>query len=399
MKKDKKGIIVLEDGTIYQGKSFGFSGEKTGEIVFNTGMTGYQEVLTDPSYKGQIVVMTYPLIGNYGINTKDQESGGPQVSGFIVKENSEMPSNWRSENSLSSYLMQHRIIGIEGVDTRAITRHIRLQGAMKAIISTETDDISFLLARVRAATGLVGRDLVKEVTCRKAYIYRDEPIGEKELSWLEYFSDCSHQNTDQEAGQNELQIQQRYSVVAMDFGIKQNILRQLEAVGCEVKVVPADYSAEEILSLKPHGVFLSNGPGDPAAVKYAIETVKKLIGRVPMFGICLGHQILGLALGGKTYKLKFGHRGCNHPVKDLSTGRVEITSQNHGFCVDLDSLKSQDITITHLNLNDQTMEGMRHNSRPLFSVQYHPEASPGFYDSHYLFKRFHEMMEKNQITT
>jgi carbamoyl-phosphate synthase small subunit len=279
MNKMKLGFIVLEDGTVYQGESFGFSGEKTGEIVFNTGMSGYQEVLTDPSYKGQIVVMTYPLIGNYGINTRDQESGGPQVSGFIVKENSELPSNWRSENSLSSYLIQHRIIGVEGVDTRAITRHIRLQGAMKAIISTETDNVSSLLAKVKAAPGLVGRDLVKEVTCRKAYIYRDESAEEKELLWLEYLPDCSHshQNTDKEAGQNELQIPKKYSVVAMDFGIKQNILRQLEAVGCEVNVVPAHYSAEEIFSLKPHGVFLSNGPGDPAAVTYAVETVKKLI--------------------------------------------------------------------------------------------------------------------------
>ena len=398
MERYKKGVIVLEDGTMYQGESFGFSGEKTGEIVFNTGMAGYQEVLTDPSYKGQIVVMTYPLIGNTGINTRDQESGCPQVSGFIVKENSELPSNWRSENSLSSYLMQYGIIGIEGVDTRAITKHIRLQGAMKAIISTQTDDIPSLLAKVKAAPGIVGQDLVKEVTCREAYIYRDDPAGEKELSWLEYLPDCSHKNADQEAVKNELKITKRYFVVAMDFGIKQNILRQLRAVGCEVKVMPAHYSAEEILSLEPHGVFLSNGPGDPAAVNYAIETVKKLIGRAPIFGICLGHQILGLALGGKTYKLKFGHRGCNHPVKDLSTGRVEITSQNHGFCVDINSLPSHDITITHLNLNDQTVEGMQHNSFPLFSVQYHPEASPGPHDSHYLFKRFYEMMKKNQIT-
>lgn len=268
---------------------------------------------------------------------------------------------------------------------------------MKAIISTETDDLSSLRARVQSAPGLIGRDLVKEVTCSEAYTYRDDPEGEEELSWLEYLPDCSHQNTDKEAGQNELQVQKKYSVVAMDFGIKQNILRQLEAVGCVITVVPAHYSAEQILSLKPQGVFLSNGPGDPAAVKYAVETVKKLMGRVPIFGICLGHQILGLALGGKTYKLKFGHRGCNHPVKDLSTGRIEITSQNHGFCVDIDSLPSQDITITHLNLNDQTMEGMRHNSLSLFSVQYHPEASPGPHDSHYLFKRFHEMIKKTKL--
>ncbi|MGA1874543.1 MAG: glutamine-hydrolyzing carbamoyl-phosphate synthase small subunit [bacterium] len=382
----KKGFIVLEDGTAFQGQSFGFHGEQTGEIVFNTGMTGYQEILTDPSYRGQIVVMTYPLIGNYGINSIDQESERPQVSGFIVKENSPVPSNWRSRESLSDYLMRHQIIGLEGVDTRAITRHIRLRGAMKALISTEADDISSLLARVQAAPGIVGKDLVQEVSTKEPYTYGENLSGNDPVYWYEYLPDISKDTYKAES----------YLVVAMDFGVKRSILRQLNSTGCKVRVVPAHTSAEEILSLKPQGLFLSNGPGDPAAVPYAVDTVKKLLGTLPIFGICLGHQIVGLALGGKTFKLKFGHRGCNHPVKDLTTGRVEITSQNHGFCVDLDSLKSQDITITHLNLNDQTLEGMQHNTWPLFSVQYHPEASPGPHDSHYLFQRFYEMIRLHE---
>ncbi|MCL6584826.1 MAG: glutamine-hydrolyzing carbamoyl-phosphate synthase small subunit [bacterium] len=387
----KNGIIVLEDGTVYHGKSFGYPGEQVGEIVFNTGMAGYQEVLTDPSYKGQIVVMTYPLIGNYGINDHDQESGKPQVSGFIVKENSPIPSNWRSMSSLSSYLKEHHIIGIEGVDTRAITRRIRLKGAMKAAISTETEDIPALLAKVQAAPGMAGQDLVQEVTCQESFVYQVEPKGEHELNWHEYLPDYPRQ----ENGQGDCQdpALARYRVVAIDCGIKGNILRQLYRVGFDIQVVPAHTSAEQILALAPHGVFLSNGPGDPAAVSYVIETVRKLVGRVPMFGICLGHQILGLALGGKTFKLKFGHRGCNHPVKDLTTGRVEITSQNHGFCVDIDSLPSRDVTITHINLNDQTLEGMQHTRWPIFSVQYHPEASPGPHDSHYLFQRFYQMIQ------
>ncbi|MEW6381710.1 MAG: glutamine-hydrolyzing carbamoyl-phosphate synthase small subunit [bacterium] len=395
----KKGIIVLEDGTVYQGRSFGCAGEQVGEIVFNTGMAGYQEILTDPSYRGQIVVMTYPLIGNYGINHRDQESEKPQVSGFIVKENSPIPNNWRSKSSLSSYLNEHHIIGIEGVDTRAITRHIRVMGAMKAIISTETESIPDLLARVQAAPGMAGQDLVQEVTCREVYAYREGKQDEHELDWHEYLPDRLENN---ELGNTEADCDcpplalPRYQVVAVDCGIKENILRQLTGAGFDVQVVPARFSAEDILSLKPQGVFLSNGPGDPAAVSYVIETVKGLLGRVPIFGICLGHQILGLALGGKTFKLKFGHRGCNHPVKDLTTGKVEITSQNHGFCVDIDSLPSQDVTITHINLNDQTLEGMQHNRWPVFSVQYHPEASPGPHDSHYLFHRFYQMVHARQ---
>jgi len=400
----KKGFIVLEDGTVYQGRSFGYPGEQVGEIVFNTGMAGYQEILTDPSYKGQIVVMTYPLIGNYGINFLDQESEMPQVSGFIVKENSPIPHNWRSKGSLSSYLNEHHIIGIEGVDTRALTRRIRLKGAMKAVISTETENIASLLAQVQAAPGMAGQDLVQEVTCREAYAYQERPIESDELNWHEYLPDRSDENHQKKAEINETNetgetgeidcpAHDRYRVVAVDFGVKENILRQLTGVGFEVHVVPAYFSADQIMALKPDGVFLSNGPGDPAAVQYAVDTVKDLLHRVPIFGICLGHQILGLALGGQTFKLKFGHRGCNHPVKDLTTGRVEITSQNHGFCVDIDSLKSQDVTLTHINLNDQTLEGMHHNVWPIFSVQYHPEASPGPHDSHYLFKRFYKMVQ------
>jgi len=407
----KKGFIVLEDGTVYQGKSFGYTGEQIGEIVFNTGMAGYQEILTDPSYKGQIVVMTYPLIGNYGVNFFDQESGMPHVSGFIVKENSPIPHNWRSKNSLSSYLNEHHIIGIEGVDTRALTRRIRLKGAMKAIISTEAEDVASLLAQVQAAPGMAGQDLVQEVTCREAYAYRQRPRDEHELNWHEYLNhEYLNNETNEtdttdatktkdatgEASAMDCPAHHRYRVVAMDFGVKENILRQLTGVGFEVHVVPAYFSAEQILAIGPDGVFLSNGPGDPAAVQYVVDTVKELLPRVPIFGICLGHQILGLALGGKTFKLKFGHRGCNHPVKDLTTGRVEITSQNHGFCVDIDSLKSQDVTITHINLNDQTLEGMQHNIWPIFSVQYHPEASPGPHDSHYLFKRFYKMVQAQQ---
>ncbi|MEW5802307.1 MAG: glutamine-hydrolyzing carbamoyl-phosphate synthase small subunit [bacterium] len=407
----KKGIIVLEDGTVYQGKSFGYPGEQAGEIVFNTGMAGYQEILTDPSYKGQIVVMTYPLIGNYGINFLDQESGKPQVSGFIVKENSPISHNWRSEASLSSYLNEHHIIGIEGVDTRALTRRIRLKGAMRAIISAQGQNVPDLLARVQAAPCMAGQDLVQEVTCRESYAYRKRSGGDNEPNWHEYLperqdeaggkTDTIHTAT-AAAGRirddDDCPFRSRYRVVAMDFGVKENILRQLTGAGFDVQVVPAHFTAEQVLALKPDGVFLSNGPGDPAAVGYAIDTVKELLHRVPVFGICLGHQIMGLALGGKTFKLKFGHRGCNHPVKDLTTGRVEITSQNHGFCVDIDSLKSQDIIITHINLNDQTLEGMQHTSLPLFSVQYHPEASPGPHDSHYLFKRFYKMVQATQQT-
>ncbi len=370
-----KAIIALEDGTIFKGSSFGASGEKTGEVVFNTSMMGYQEIMTDPSYKGQIVTMTYPLIGNYGINAEDIESSGPKVEGFIIKERSRLSSNWRSQKGLDEYLKEHNIVGIEGVDTRAITLHIRLQGAMKGVISTEDLDVKSLVEKARCSPGLIGRDLVKEVTCDKPY------KAEEILRYAPQLTAHSHGS--------------RKKVIAMDFGIKYNILRCLIEAGCDVEVVPAKTKAGDILRQGPDGILLSNGPGDPAAITYAVEEIKKLIGKKPIFGICLGHQLLGLALGGRTYKLKFGHRGANQPVKDLKTGRIAITAQNHGFCVDIDSLNQDKAELTHINLNDRTLEGLRHRKLPIFSVQYHPEASPGPHDAGYLFKQFVEMMEKN----
>ncbi|OIO34888.1 MAG: carbamoyl phosphate synthase small subunit [Candidatus Omnitrophica bacterium CG1_02_40_15] len=367
-----KAFIALEDGTIFKGISFGASGERLGEVVFNTSMTGYQEIMTDPSYKGQIVAMTYPLIGNYGINQYDAESSGPKIEGFIIKENSKIASNFRSEKSLGQYLKENNIIGIENVDTRSLTLHIRTKGAMKGIISTIDLNPKSLIKKAKDSPGLIGRDLVKEVTCKKTY--KAEGTIRKNLQLKTY----------------SLKLKK---VIAMDFGIKYNILRCLMDVGCDVTVVPGDTKAKDILAENPDGIFLSNGPGDPAAVTYAIEEIKKLLGKKPIFGICLGHQLLGLALGGKTYKLKFGHRGANHPVKDLKTGKIDITSQNHGFCVDMNSLNQDEVELTHINLNDDTLEGMRHKRFPVFSVQYHPEASPGPHDSRYLFKRFVEMME------
>jgi|YelNatPaOPRAMG01_1025707.scaffolds.fasta_scaffold18023_2 carbamoyl-phosphate synthase small subunit len=358
----KKALVVLEDGTVYEGWAFGAFGEKVGEIVFNTSMTGYQEILTDPSYKGQIVTMTYPLIGNYGVNSEDLESDGPKVEGFIVRDYSQIWSNWRGEESLGDFLKRHGIIGIEGVDTRALTRHIRLQGAMKGCISTEDLDPQRLLQKAREWTGLIGQDMVKYVTCEKPY------------KW-------SHEG--------------RFRVVAYDFGVKRNILRILSRLGCQITVVPAWTKAEEVMALDPDGIFLSNGPGDPQGVSYAVEEIKKLLDKRPIFGICLGHQLLCLAFGGKTYKLKFGHRGGNHPVKDLRTGRISITSQNHGFCVDPESLP-EEVEITHINLYDHTLEGVRHKELPIFSVQFHPEASPGPHDAEYLFQEFIRLMEQRR---
>jgi len=368
-----KALIVLEDGTVFEGVSFGASGERLGEVVFNTSMAGYQEIMTDPSYKGQIVTMTYPLIGNYGVNKEDIESFGPRIEGFIIKEKSRVVSNWRSEKSLGQYLKENNIIGIEGVDTRSLTLHIRTRGAMKGIISTIDLNPKSLIKKAKDSPGLIGKDLVREVTCKK--IYTAEKVIGKNLELKTY----------------SLKLKK---VIAMDFGIKYNILRCLIDAGCDVTVVPANTTASEILAKNPDGIFLSNGPGDPAAVIYAIEEIKKLLGKKPIFGICLGHQLLGLAFGGKTFKLKFGHRGANHPVKDLKTGKIEITSQNHGFCVDINSLDKKDIELTHINLNDNTLEGMAHKKLPVFSVQYHPEASPGPHDSRYLFNRFVQMMEK-----
>jgi carbamoyl-phosphate synthase small subunit len=357
-----RAILALEDGAIFRGESFGTPGERYGEVVFNTSMAGYQEVLTDPSYKGQIVCMTYPLIGNYGINREDAESRRVFLNGFAVKENSQLASNWRSEKSLDSYLKENGTLGISSIDTRALTLHIRKAGAMKAVLSTADLDEKSLVRKAQASPGLVGIDLVKEVTIEKKYIW----------------SQIKHA---------------KYKVIVLDCGVKYNILRQLMHYGCEAQVVPANTQADQILALNPDGILLSNGPGDPAAVTYVVETVRNLIGRLPIFGICLGHQMLGLAFGGRTYKLKFGHHGANHPVKDLKSGKVYITVQNHGFCVDIDSLNKSEIEITHINLNDQTLEGMRHKKLPIFSVQFHPEASPGPHDATYLFEEFVKMME------
>jgi carbamoyl-phosphate synthase small subunit len=366
-----RGCIALEDGTVFEGESFGSPGESVGEAVFNTSMTGYQEVLTDPSYASQIVTMTYPLIGNYGVNGTDIESDRVQVSGFVVKEACPYPSNFTSERTVISYLRDNKIVGIQGVDTRALTRKIRVQGAMKAVIwaGDTTPAPADLAAKARAWKGLAGIDLVKRVTCAEPYEWNSTK------------------------GKNGGET--RFKVVAFDFGIKYNILRILESLGCRITVVPAGTSAEEALAYEPDGIFLSNGPGDPAAVTYAIETIKNLIGKKPIFGICLGHQLLGLALGGTTYKLKFGNRGANHPVRNEKTRVIEITSQNHGFCVDIESLKKTGAVMTHLNLNDNTCEGLEDRRKRILSVQYHPEASPGPHDSGYLFEQFIGMMEKN----
>jgi carbamoyl-phosphate synthase small subunit len=368
-----KAIIALEDGRIFEGTSFGSIGEKTGEVVFNTSMTGYQEILTDPSYKGQIVTMTYPLIGNYGVNEDDVESIKPHVEGFIIREYSPIHSSWRAQGSLSEFLKTHGIIGIEGVDTRALTKHIRTAGAMKAIISTENMNKDRLIEKAKASPGLIGRDLVKEVTCLAPYPWKSRiPATSQPL-----FTSREY----------------RHRVIAMDFGIKHSILRLLESLGCDITVVAAGTTADEILSSHPDGIVLSNGPGDPEGIPYAIETTRELIGQKPIWGICLGHQIVGLALGGRTYKLKFGHHGANHPVKDLTKGKVSITAQNHGFCVDVNFLNKEEIEVTHVNLNDGTLEGMRHRKLPIISVQFHPEASPGPHDALYLFEDFIQMME------
>ena len=358
-----KALLALEDGTVFLGNAFAGKGEVSGEVVFNTSMTGYQEVLTDPSYRGQIVTMTYPLIGNYGVNAEDTESNRIQVEGFIVREYEPMPSNWRSQKTLADYLKDQGIVAIEGIDTRALTRHIRLAGAMKGVISTRDLDSASLINKAASSLGLVGRDLVKEVTCDKPY------------QWAQ-------------------QKESRFEVVALDCGMKSNIARSLVKRGCNVTVVPAHSTADDIRAMEPDGIMLSNGPGDPEPLTYAVDTVKRLIPDYPILGICLGHQLLGLAFGGKTYKLKFGHRGANHPVKNLLTGKVEITSQNHGFCVDIESIRDPEIEVTHINLNDQTLEGMRHRTLPILSVQYHPEASPGPHDSSYLFDEFVSLLER-----
>lgn len=357
----KPALLALEDGKVYRGYSFGAEGEAEGEVVFNTSMMGYQEILTDPSYKGQMVCMTYPLIGNYGVNTEDVESRKPFVEGFIVKESSRVYSNWRANEDLGSYLKKNKIVGIEGVDTRALTKHLREEGAKKGVISTKELDEKKLVKKAQASPGLVGRDLIKEVTCPKAYDWNDSG---------------------------------KYRVVALDSGMKLNILRNLADRGCHVRVVPATADVNEILSFKPHGFFLSNGPGDPEALPYIVNTAKSLLGKLPTFGICLGHQILGQAFGGKTFKLKFGHHGGNQPVIDLRSKAVAITAQNHGFAVDVDSIPDKNVELTHINLNDRTCEGMEHKKLPVFSVQYHPEAAPGPHDASHHFDKFIDMMKK-----
>lgn len=364
--KQIKAKIALEDGSVFEGISFGAAGERCAEAVFNTSITGYQEILTDPSYKGQIVTMTYPLIGNYGVNQDDVESCKPFVEGFIVKEYSRIASNWRSQQALDDYLKENKIVAIENVDTRALTRRIRLKGAMKACISTQDLNNTSLVKKAKKSPGLLGIDLVKEVATHKAYVW---PPADKNIN-------------------------KEFKVVVLDCGVKFNILRNLDNNGCEVFVMPAKSSASDILAQNPHGIVLSNGPGDPAAVGYVVKTTKDLLGKLPIFGICLGHQMLGQAFGAKTYKLKFGHHGGNHPVKDLKTGRIAITAQNHGFCVAPDILKNIGAEITHINLYDGTCEGMRHEDLKAFSIQYHPEAGPGPHDANYLFDEFIKMMRK-----
>jgi carbamoyl-phosphate synthase small subunit len=377
----RKAVLALEDGKIFEGESFGADGECLGEVVFNTSMTGYQEALTDPSYCGQILTMTYPLIGNYGINKQDYESRRIWVEGFVVKELSSITSNWRSEISLAEFLVKNNIPAIQGIDTRMLTKHLRSAGVMKGIISTADFDKDSLIVKARGWSGLVGQDMVKRVTRDKVSEWNTEGVDSRVWS----------------PEMNEQLPPPKYHIVAIDYGMKHNILRRLRQVGCEVTILPATATAKDVLALNPDGLFLSNGPGDPEGVPYAIETIRNLIGKLPIFGICLGHQLLGLALGGKTYKLKFGHRGSNQPVKDMTTGKIEITSQNHGFCVAEESLP-EDIERTHVNLNDGSNEGFRHKKLPIFCVQYHPEASPGPHDASYLFRRFTDLMDTHRKT-
>jgi carbamoyl-phosphate synthase small subunit len=382
-------ILALEDGTTFRGTSFGAARTQAGEICFNTSMTGYQEVLTDPSYRGQIVAMTYPLIGNYGVNLLDLESATPHVRGFVIEELSPLPSNWRSEGNLHEFLARHGIPGIQGVDTRALTRRLRQAGAMRACIGLGDVGEEEAISRARLVS-YEGVDFVKEVTTPSSYDWDTEDRLSRK--WRVSKGEVSFANDDAENPSEELPPATR-RIVAYDFGIKANILRSLRRNGFNVRVVPASTPASEVLAMNPEGVFLSNGPGDPAALTYAHTAVKELIGKQPLFGICLGHQILALALGGKTFKLKFGHHGANQPVKDLRTGKVAITSQNHGYAVDPDSLP-KDLEVTHINLNDGTVAGLRHKEHPAFSVQYHPEASPGPHDASYFFSEFAKEVEE-----
>jgi carbamoyl-phosphate synthase small subunit len=378
----RPGILALEDGRVFSGRAAGAITRRGGEVVFNTSLTGYQEVFTDPSYAGQIVCLTYPHIGNVGTNLDDEESPVPHIESLVVREFSAVSSNWRSGESAQAYLTRHNIPVLWDVDTRALVRHIRKMGALRGVLATDGTPAGHLIAEAQSLPSMTGLELASRVTAEKQYSWDRGSIELTASPWNEAMGEA----------QSSAETQ-RFRVVAYDFGIKQNILRLLVDNNCEVIVVPAQTSAEDAIALKPDGIFLSNGPGDPEPATYAIETIRNLIGRVPVFGICLGHQLCGLALGGKTFKLRFGHHGSNHPVKNLLTGQVEITAQNHGFCVDPDSLPSEDVEVTHVNLNDQTNEGLRHRTLPLLSVQYHPEASPGPHDSHYLFRQFTETMK------
>lgn len=377
-----EAILALEDGRVFKCRSFTGDGEAGAEVVFNTGMSGYQEVLTDPSYSGQMVTMTYPLVGNYGVNTEDVESDRVQVAAFLVREYQEAYSNYRATDSLRDYLKAHNIMGVEDLDTRALTRHLRNTGAMRGFLSTRILDPEVCVQKARELPTMEGQDLASRVTTPIAYRWIN---GQPELLQAGIPLDRTLWSGDD-----------RHTVVAFDFGIKYNIIRCLENSGCEVIVVPAATDAQTIRAMAPDGLFLSNGPGDPEPVNYVVATIRELLGEFPMFGICLGHQILGLALGGTTYKLKFGHRGINQPVQNLDNGKIEVTSQNHGFVVDIDSLKHQAVEITHVNLNDGTLEGFRHKELPLFAVQYHPEASPGPHDAHYLFANFINLIKDHQ---
>jgi carbamoyl-phosphate synthase small subunit len=379
----RPAILALEDGRIFNGRAAGAITRRGGEVVFNTSLTGYQEVFTDPSYAGQIVCLTYPHIGNVGANLDDEESSRPYIESLIVREFSQVTSNWRSAESAQLYLNRHKIPVIWDIDTRALVRHLRKFGALRGIVSTDGTPADQLVFEAKQIPLMAGQELAGRVSCQKAYDWQKGSIDLASSPWAEQMGEAG-------TGPNE----RHFRVIAYDYGIKQNILRLLVDHHCEVTVVPASTSAEDVLAVKPDGVFLSNGPGDPEPVTYAVENIRKLAGRVPIFGICLGHQLCGLALGGKTFKLKFGHHGSNHPVKNLLTSQVEITAQNHGFCVDPESLPSSEVEITHVNLNDNTNEGMRHKSLPLFSVQYHPEASPGPHDSHYLFTAFTDLMKE-----
>jgi carbamoyl-phosphate synthase small subunit len=374
----ERAVLALEDGTVFEGSSFGAPAERAGEVVFNTALTGYQEVFTDPSYSGQIVILTNPQIGNYGTSAEDNEAAKAYIEGLAVREFSPLASNWRSDSEASDFLARHGIPIISGLDTRALVRHLRSRGVMRGVLSAVEFDTAKLVEKARSIPSMVGLDLASRVSTRERY------------TWTKPVESCSPSELIERAPEP------RFHVVAYDFGIKLNILRRLVQSGCRVTVVPALTSAEDVLALEPDGIFLSNGPGDPEPLRAQVANIRKLIGRKPVFGICLGHQLLGLAVGGRTYKLKFGHRGANHPVINKVTNRVEITSHNHGFAVDPDSLNLNEVDITHVNLNDQTLEGFRHRNHPVFCVQYHPEAAPGPHDSHYLFDDFVKLMAENQ---